>query len=652
MVKASQKKNIKKNSKKSYKKIILHLLKEKYEEAPRGGISRVSLTSRISQDYEIKDESIMKKYVSKRIIELQSEGLIKHLKDHPHTFRITSKGRKNLISNITRKLSRVSASNPVKIKSKKTSTYRSKDKKSSQKTKKVSRLNSTNKASKNQNSTATPSQRVKLYAKIPRKYKNNINNILSNNINSNTNPITITNPTTNPITNSTTNPIFNFNPQSTPSFSFPNFQLSSFTNSTNTYLKSNNIDLPISTLSVICQPYSMSSQTYQFSPTNTTPKILWIFKSSIDKGSALFVNENFVFFGSQLYVYVINRLSGKLIKTIKFNSEVLCIVGDDQFLYCGLSNGCIYDFTSDPPRLVYHIMGGRKISYLDICNGYIAADLSGICILLNMEGEVIWRIEGVGYNKFVKTDGEYVYHCKQENVTAYKFYTGEAIWTTKAGKNVTFGSMDKDSIYTASNEVIVLDKLTGKITKLYDQAIPWSISVTQNGDPYSLNEVYASDIKDCIHCYNKETGENKWIVKTDGSIGNSLQYFNGILYCVTDKGSLIAYDPKTLVPKEDLNSIHVVENNTNIHQHIVEPKDTVSKTQNRSKGILVHIVHDGTRLRARSHPSEISYNSNLNIQFPHNLRKEGKKYIVSQLILSNDHKFYRSYGEISEWTEE
>lgn len=525
----------------SYKKTIMKLLKEKYEENNRQGVSRAAMYTYFTNNFELKSESTMRRFVSKRVKELVDDEVITSVNGHPHSFKLTKKGVKSFGKKLTKKV--VEAPKRGK---------------------------------------QIVSKRGKKIAEKPKRGKK------------------------------------------------------------------------------AAKPKRASRARIHHAQTSTQmqPELVWAFTpEDATIGTGLFVNDNYVYFCEGSSVYVLNPLSGQIIRKINFenNSRVNCIVGDHNWLYCGLNNGEVYDLTNEVPRLMITFNSEsnnliKSIEWIDVYDGYIAIDAHGTCALLNMEGDIIWRNDGFSTNRFVRTDGNYIYHCRNNDVTAYRFMTGEVVWTGNGGPAVTFGSMDTDHIYTAPFEVRALRKSDGELMKQYFGNIPWAVSTNERFEDGEPNQIFTSDTLNLIYCYDKETCELKWIVKIpDNSKGVSLQYFKGYLYCTTDRGSIFCYNVKNIIKSSNTSNVNYVTNEGNIE--VVVPSDNIEVSSNRSGKILVQVVNDGTKERIRVDPSETGFNSDLNIQFPRNLRTPGSKFLVDDLVLNNQGTFYRVKGNILKYKE-
>jgi hypothetical protein len=71
---------------------------------------------------------------------------------------------------------------------------------------------------------------------------------------------------------------------------------------------------------------------------------------------------------------------------------------------------------------------------------------------------------------------------------------------------------------------------------------------------------------------------------------------------------------------------------------------SVEKTTDRSKGVEVECVKEGSKLRIRVVSK--GYNSDWNVQFPRALREAGAHFMCDDIIESTTGGFYRAVGEI------
>jgi outer membrane protein assembly factor BamB len=370
--------------------------------------------------------------------------------------------------------------------------------------------------------------------------------------------------------------------------------------------------------------------------------LVWDFNSN-GTGAGIFVNNKFCFIGNNNgYVYALDPDTAQVKHQMKFDAGVKCIVGDRGFLYVGLSNGAVYDCTTGTPRLAYQLDPTSSIEWMDIHDGLIAMDQAGTAVVLNIEGEVVWENKGVGRNRFARTDGARMYHCRQDQVTAYRFADGKELWSVPGGGYVTFGAQDEKYLYTAPLETRALDKETGKLVKQYQNCIPWACTVSDK-------HVYASDCGSRIVCYDKETTQQIWDVQTGSGKGVSMQYHEAHdrLYVVTEGGHMLCYDVSGNTVEKKIETSSDSQTSDTV---TAVPETELKTTDDSSWGVLLVCVKDEKgKLRVRVDPSVPGYDHSLNVQFPRNMRQEGAKFVCTELVEAASGGYYRAKGDIERY---
>lgn len=71
--------------------------------------------------------------------------------------------------------------------------------------------------------------------------------------------------------------------------------------------------------------------------------------------------------------------------------------------------------------------------------------------------------------------------------------------------------------------------------------------------------------------------------------------------------------------------------NASIVNYIFAQYDKIEESSDRSGKVLVQVMNDGIQDRIRVDTSETRFNSEIDIQFPINLKTQGSKYLVDHL---------------------
>ena len=124
----------------------------------------------------------------------------------------------------------------------------------------------------------------------------------------------------------------------------------------------------------------------------------WAFNMGA-KTSGIVATENFVYAGDESGLVVkLARKGGKQLLQSRLSAGVKCMVVDDEFLFAGTNDGCLYDLSLfDRPRLVAKLEDLSQVSWLDIHKGKIAAsDSEGQVAMLDYEGGTIWKRKSSG----------------------------------------------------------------------------------------------------------------------------------------------------------------------------------------------------------------------------------------------------------------
>ncbi|MBC8112730.1 MAG: PQQ-like beta-propeller repeat protein, partial [Verrucomicrobia bacterium] len=189
-----------------------------------------------------------------------------------------------------------------------------------------------------------------------------------------------------------------------------------------------------------------------------------------------------------------------------------------------------------------------------------------------------------------------------------------------------------------------LDKVTGRKLQTYDMKSGALSCATSEGGKL----VFGGN--DMIFCF-EENGNLLWKLPTGCGSALSMQYFQGKLYAVTTNGNLICIDaseeavakakegelPQTVELKAPKESVVVA---------VTTSLEAVTQTQSTGK-VILKCVKDGSKLRVKVESN--GYKADWFVQFPNNLRQEGKFYAVDKIEEAQG-GFYRVLGDIFELT--
>jgi hypothetical protein len=123
-----------------------------------------------------------------------------------------------------------------------------------------------------------------------------------------------------------------------------------------------------------------------------------------------------------------------------------------------------------------------------------------------------------------------------------------------------------------------------------------------------------------------------------------MQFHDDKLYVVTEKGwfacidlseSVVARAARGQLPRAK----KVAAKKTTVRR--VGDKLEVSKS---SKGVVVECRKEGSKLRV--FPVSDGYHTDWRVQFPRDLRKDGARFVVDELVEATQGGFYRAVGEI------
>ena len=134
------------------------------------------------------------------------------------------------------------------------------------------------------------------------------------------------------------------------------------------------------------------------------------------KASSILATENFVYAGDESGLVVkLARKDGKQLLQSRLSAGVKCMVVDDEFVFAGTNDGCVYDLSLfERPRLVAKVEDVSQFLWLDVYKGKMAAsDSKGQVAMLDYEGETIWKRRSSGNGGYmVRIDDTGAWHSR------------------------------------------------------------------------------------------------------------------------------------------------------------------------------------------------------------------------------------------------
>jgi len=391
--------------------------------------------------------------------------------------------------------------------------------------------------------------------------------------------------------------------------------------------------------------------------TSKTAPVLWKFRS----GSAafgIFVDERSCWLGNeQGNVYRLNH-EGVVTQQFRFTEGVKAIVSDGLWLYAGCDDGKVYDLTGKIPRIAYDIEKQVSILWIDIYDGILGiSDGEGNVFVNDYEGEEISTYKSAGNTGWmIRCDENTVYHGHSQGVTAYhnsfrhtlntmltepSSMVGTAIWHCKTRGAVLFGWQEKSMLYagTSDNKVYAIRK-TGELDKVYPcDASIFSCATAKDGE-----YIFAGDNYSSIYCFNN-AGERLWKLGTGCGSAYSMQYLNERLYIVTTEGVMACIDASPAAILQAKEGVFPEARSIKAPPAVAPTNfNLLEEAKQNNTGVILHCVKMGSKLRIRV--LSAGYHQDWNVQFPQNLRVEGRKYLVEGIQESGSSSFYRVLGEI------
>jgi predicted DNA-binding WGR domain protein len=369
--------------------------------------------------------------------------------------------------------------------------------------------------------------------------------------------------------------------------------------------------------------------------------LLWNFNSG-SSAFGIFINEEACWVGNEGgRVFKLNH-EGEVVNQYKLPDGVKCVIADKEWIYVGCDDGNVYDLTGKTPRIAYEISNDIDIYWLDVCNGLLGvSDAEGNVTLANYEGEEIGRRKGQGKRAWmIRLDEHNIYYGDNQGVASFSLEDGSDSWEHK-GSSVLFGWQEKDAVYAGtSGSTITKISKKGELLITYKADGPiFSCATSGNG-----KFVFGGDSSGFVYCFD-ESGERVWKLNTNCGTALSMQYFDAKLYIVTSHGSLACIDAS----EEAINKAKTGELPQTLHliapEAIAVSETLALETIAPSAGkVILKCVKANGKLRVQVESQ--GYQPGWFVQFPTNLRQEGKLYAVDGLQEAVQGGFYRVLGEI------
>ena len=372
----------------------------------------------------------------------------------------------------------------------------------------------------------------------------------------------------------------------------------------------------------------------------TRAPVLWRFETH-DFALGIFIDDDLCWIGNQKgEVHAIGH-DGQVARRFKLPDGVMCLVRDEDWLYCGCNDGNVYDLTRKVPFVAYEISQDLSIYWIDIHAGSLAvSDAEGGVTVLDHDCDLLWHKKSPGDSGWmVRADDRGVYHGYDEGITAYDWSSGKQLWSQKVKGCIMFGWQEATTLYagTTDDEVLAFTK-AGKPLRSYkcDTSV-YSCAAAGDG-----KYVFAGDSSSSIYCFGQD-GARLWKLDTTCGSALSMQFFKDRLYIVTSDGTLACVDVSeaaiAAARQGTVPTARVVDKGTGKAASVGDALEAASAS---ADGVLVECYSEGGRVRVR--PKSPGF-KDLNVQFPRNIRTAGATYLVDGLR-ETDGGFYRVVGQI------
>jgi predicted DNA-binding WGR domain protein len=370
--------------------------------------------------------------------------------------------------------------------------------------------------------------------------------------------------------------------------------------------------------------------------------VLWRFASG-SPAFGIFIDEKHCWVGNQAgNVFGLDH-DGQVQAQYQLPDGVKCLVADDIWLYAGCDDGNVYDLSGKIPRVSYQIAEDVDIYWLDIRDGALAvSDAGGRVARVNYEDESEWLKSSLAVSGWMVRCGEEgVYHGHSAGITMYSNLDGQVVWQQRTRGSVLFGWQTEEQVYAGTSDYKVYSfSKQGEPGVVYacDAAV-FSCATAEQG-----RYVFAGDNYSSVYCFDRD-GQRLWKLGTGCGSAYSMQYLNERLYLVTTSGILACLDvSEAAIQAAKEGNVPQARDIKAPPARAAAPPTTLETTNDAGAGILLECFREGSRLRIRV-ISE-GYDSNLHVQFPHNLREENARYLVDAVQLAARGNFYRVHGNI------
>jgi hypothetical protein len=237
-----------------------------------------------------------------------------------------------------------------------------------------------------------------------------------------------------------------------------------------------------------------------------------------------------------------------------------------------------------------------------------------------------------------RADASGVYIGLSAGVAKHDLKTGRRLWTNTEVGRILFGVQTATSVIVTgsvlpggADRTLKINKKTGKTEQTYNSSAA-SCAVDEKG----------STVVVANRGYDAKSGKQIWHFNhTLGGV--SAQLVGNKLFTIDDQ--LKMYDVSAASVKKALTG-DAGKSKTGSASGVkaIETSNTVETTTDRSKGVEVECVKEGSKLRIRV--VSAGYDSSFNVQFPRDLRVAGAHFMCDEIVLSKAGDFYRAVGAI------